>query len=336
MNRDERAHAMLLILNELLRIGNVNAEKRRIKSLNQEAILSNQRNVIDTNAIDWLCEDIYSNTVHSRTAKLLIAEKFEKIYEVCTRCMSTNRTVSCQIILLEILPRLLSFQNILEADNDNYEGCAVEPSSVFTYVLSLTNKHPQSLATLGLFILDKPQQLRARIPQLLGVIQQMLQSAINKRKASDENVFTCLTLVVRALDVNIENDIRNLLPLLFATGLSKGLIDVTYEIMVCIPSLKTDVQDGLLKELCQLLMNRKLPNKLDPPSSPPIPSGPVQVTNVAVTKLALAALAKFDFQRHALQMFIKYIAHVSISLLLLLVLLLHYDICCSYLKLEVN
>lgn len=85
--------------------------------------------------------------------------------------------------------------------------------------------------------------------------------------------------------------------------------------MQCIPGLKTDVQDGLLKELCQVLMNRKLPSKLDPPSAPPIPPCAVPVTNVALTKLALAALGKFDFQRHALQMFIKYIAHVSPSLM---------------------
>lgn len=96
--------------------------------------------------------------------------------------------------------------------------------------------------------------------------------------------------------------------------LISGLTDVAYEIMQSIPGLKTEAQDGLLKELCQLLMNRKLPSKLDPPTEPPMPAGSVNVTNVALTNLALATLGRFEFQRHALQMFINYIAHVRIGL----------------------
>ncbi|VDO69889.1 unnamed protein product [Onchocerca flexuosa] len=83
--------------------------------------------------------------------------------------------------------------------------------------------------------------------------------------------------------------------------------------MQSIPGLKTEAQDGLLKELCQLLMNRKLPSKLDPPTEPPMPAGPVNVANVALTNLALATLGRFEFQRHALQMFINYIAHGYLS-----------------------
>lgn len=71
------------------------------------------------------------------------------------------------------------------------------------------------------------------------------------------------------------------------------------------------VQEGLLKELCQLLMERKLPGKLDPPSEPFEPSGPIAIPNVSVVKLALASLSRFDFHSHHLLMFIRYIAHVS-------------------------
>uniref|UniRef100_F1KPT5 Serine/threonine-protein kinase TOR n=1 Tax=Ascaris suum TaxID=6253 RepID=F1KPT5_ASCSU len=307
LNREDRQHAMLLILNELLRIGNAAAEKARIKSLGRQPI-HNVRTVIDSNAIDWLTEEIYSATVDSRTARILIAEEFAKICEVCSRAMS-SRPLYCQTVLLEILPRLSSFQKTQDPHSEYYETTWVDPLPMFSYALSLTAKHPRALLAIGLLVLDRPVELRPKIGQLLVVIQQMLQAAINKRRPLDENVFTCLTLVVRALDATVETEMRALLPLIFSTGLSKGLIDVTYETMQCIPGLKTDVQDGLLKELCQVLMNRKLPSKLDPPSAPPIPPCAVPVTNVALTKLALAALGKFDFQRHALQMFIKYIAH---------------------------
>lgn len=90
-----------------------------------------------------------------------------------------------------------------------------------------------------------------------------------------------------------------------------GLTDVAFEIMQSVPGMKMEAQDGMLKELCQLLMNRKLPSKLDPPTEPPVPTGPVNVANVALISLALATLGRFEFQRHALQMFINYIAHVS-------------------------
>ncbi|KHN87555.1 Target of rapamycin -like protein [Toxocara canis] len=308
LNREDRQHAMLLILNELLRIGNAAAEKARIKSLGRQPI-QNVRTVIGSNAIDWLTEEIYSATVDSRTARMLIAEKFAKIYEVCSRATAC-RPLYCQTVLLEILPRLSSFQKTQDPNSEYYKTTWVDPLPMFSYALSLTSKHPRALLTIGLLVLDRPTELRSKIGQLLSVIQLMLQAAVNKRKPVDESVFTCLTLVVRALDTAVETEMRALLPLIFSTGLSKGsVMEVTHEAMRCIPGLKTDVQDGMLNELCQLLMNRKLPSKLDPPSSPPVPSAPVQVSNVALTKLALAALGKFDFQRHALQMFIKYIAH---------------------------
>lgn len=78
-----------------------------------------------------------------------------------------------------------------------------------------------------------------------------------------------------------------------------------------IPGLKTEVQDYLLKELYQMLLNQKFPSKLDPPTPPPLPSGPVVINNPTLIILALSTLGRFDFQRHSLQAFLKYIAHVS-------------------------
>lgn len=305
LSREERLHPMLLILNELLRIGNASAERTRIRSLGFQPV-QNVRTVIGSNAIDWLTERTYSVPVDSQTARLLVARNFKEISEVCTRALST-KLVYCQTVLLEIIPRLSSLQKTLDPSGELCGKSWVD--SVFMHALSLTAKHPSALFTIGLLFLDRPVELRPRVGQLIAVIQQMLQSSINKKKPLDENVFTCLTLVVRSLNEGIEAEMRSLLPLLFSTGLHKGLTDVTYETMCRIPGLKTEVQDGLLKELCQLLMNRKLPSKLDPPSDPPVPSGPVVVTNVTATKLALATLGRFEFQRHALQMFIRYIAH---------------------------
>lgn len=48
-----------------------------------------------------------------------------------------------------------------------------------------------------------------------------------------------------------------------------------------------DVLDGLLEQLHMLLMNQPRPNKLAPPTPPPIPSGPILSSNIELTKLAL-------------------------------------------------
>ncbi|VIO96237.1 Uncharacterized protein BM_BM1727 [Brugia malayi] len=309
LNRDERQHPMLLILNELLRIGNAPAERQRILALGCQP-QQNVRTVIGSNAIDWLTERTYSVTVDSRTANQLIAEKFSDIYRVCNLAC-TSRYVCCQTTLLEIFPRLSSFGKTQMVTSNNIFN--VDIASMFNHALNLTTKHSPAFFTLGLLVLDRPIELLLKLPRLFAVIQIQLQTATYKHKAVDEYVFLCLTLVIRALKEKIESEIKTLLPILLSTGLSKGLTDVAYEIMQSIPGLKTEAQDGLLKELCQLLMNRKLPSKLDPPTEPPIPVGPVNVTNVALTNLALATLGRFEFQRHALQMFINYIAHGYLS-----------------------
>jgi hypothetical protein len=118
--------------------------------------------------------------------------------------------------------------------------------------------------------------------------------------------------VVRSQKDKLYNEIQRMLPLLLMTGLSEGLTEVFEEIVHCIPSLKTDVLDGLMEQLYQLLMNRQLPSKLAPPTAPPVPSGPIQIANIELTQLALKTLGSFEFQRHALQMFMRYIALVRV------------------------
>ncbi|VDK68536.1 unnamed protein product [Litomosoides sigmodontis] len=311
LNRDERQHPMLLILNELLRIGNAPAERQRILALGCQP-QQNVRTVIGSNAIDWLTERTYSVTVDSRTANQLVAEKFSDIYRVCNLAC-TSRYVCCQTTLLEIFPRLSSFGKTQTLALNEANIFNVDIASMFNHALNLTAKYSPAFFTLGLLILDRSTELLSKLPRLFAVIQTQLQSATYKHKQVDEHVFLCLTLIIRALKEKVEVEIKSLLPILLSTGLSKGLTDVAYEIMQSISGLKTEAQDGLLKELCQLLMNRKLPSKLDPPTEPPMPSGPVNVTNVALTNLALATLGRFEFQRHALQMFINYIAHGYLS-----------------------
>lgn len=120
-----------------------------------------------------------------------------------------------------------------------------------------------------------------------------------------------MCLMVKSQKHFICEDIRRYLDLFFSTGLSAEMTKYFHEVVVNIPVLKTDVLDGLMEQLYQLLMYCPPPSKLAPPTGPPIPSGPVVVQNPSLTKLALETLGNFEFQRHTLQMFMRFIAQVS-------------------------
>lgn len=78
-----------------------------------------------------------------------------------------------------------------------------------------------------------------------------------------------------------------------------------------------------MEQLYLLLMNRPRPSKLAPPTPPPIPTEQIQPTDIELTKLALKTLGEFDFQRHTLQMFMRYIAQVCFLSFILLELLIY-------------
>jgi hypothetical protein len=58
-------------------------------------------------------------------------------------------------------------------------------------------------------------------------------------------------------------------------------------------------------------MGKAMPNKLATPQTPEQPTGPIAISDTRLTVLALDTLGQFQFPRHSLQMFLKYIAHVS-------------------------
>lgn len=62
-------------------------------------------------------------------------------------------------------------------------------------------------------------------------------------------------------------------------------------------------------------MHSQRPSKFDAPKPPPSPSNSIlfiKAEDVPTIRLALNALGSFDFQRHALQMFINFIAQVRV------------------------
>lgn len=96
---------------------------------------------------------------------------------------------------------------------------------------------------------------------------------------------------------------------------SPSLTVALREVVEKIPELKTDIQDGLLKQLSLILMHRPMPSKLLPPPPLELPANAIDVpsSDVPATVLALGTLSSFRFPRHWLEMFLKYVSAVSVT-----------------------
>lgn len=94
------------------------------------------------------------------------------------------------------------------------------------------------MATIRQTLPSKEHQPKKRLPQ------------------PDPAVFTCLALLSQASGDYIRSDIRDLLDSMLATGMSEALAAALHEISKFIPSLKKDIQDGLLRMLSQILMKK--------------------------------------------------------------------------------
>ncbi|KAL3082736.1 hypothetical protein niasHS_010538 [Heterodera schachtii] len=302
---DDCVHSSLLIFNELLRIADYEYEQIRIHHSVDGPIVqlgSRAGSIIGQNPIGWLIEKIRPATVESSTSRTLIIDCF--FSEVVKRCMDAlpSKSAHCQAILLEILPRLANFT---DSSNSHPFQNVQEAADHF---IAINNKFPQALLTLGLLSLNRPLEMRTRIPRIFQILIQHMQIAVNKKKQMPMLDFHCLSLLIQSQKSHLCERVRESLPLMFSTGISEGLIQALHVTIEHIPELKADVFDGLMDHLYQLLMDRPRPSKLAPPTPPPIPIGPIQPKNIPQTQLALKTLGEFNFSRHSLQMFLRYVA----------------------------
>ncbi|CAD5209675.1 unnamed protein product [Bursaphelenchus xylophilus] len=297
LSKDDSLHASLLLLNELLRVANATAEQRRLEiEGNQQRDVTGT--VVGQNPVTWLFQGIHRPAVESHTANLLISENY--FGEIIRKCMEASSTKSkeCQLLLLEIFPRIVCFRTSYDLPLDH----------IVEWTLGMLSKQPQAFLSFGLYSMERPQELNPKTSKFISMIAAQMNQNPLKRRAVAPNFFKALCLLVRSQKQTVCEDIRRNLSLILSTGLSKNLTELCHHTIANIPSLKTELLDGLMDQLYQLLMGLSPPSKLAPPTDPPIPHGPVSITNVALTELALETLGNFDFQRHTLQMFMRYIA----------------------------
>ncbi|XP_038044243.1 serine/threonine-protein kinase mTOR-like [Patiria miniata] len=371
LNRDDRVHGSLLIINELIRNSSMEGERlrREMEDVSQEqsqhehsfkpptpehwyrrnrnrflrlpkefhstslksrlSILSSgvgqglqhsQRSSV-TGALSSLVSPSLQpkpRFVESRFCRELMESKFD---EVCQQVLKyrNSRSPLIQQTLLTLIPRLAAFQPA------RFVSLYLD-DSVQHLLNSLRKERERSSAfqAVGLLSVAVKHEIMPHLQNILVIVKASLphkdyHSKKHKTSPVDPSVFTCISMLARAVGNNIYGDVKDILEPMLAVGLSPALTASLHDLAQQIPRLKKDIQDGLLKMLSLVLMNKPLkhpgtPKGLMSPVSPAGSSqGASEFGDITSTVLALQTLGSFDFEGHSLTQFVRHCADHFLS-----------------------
>lgn len=87
----------------------------------------------------------------------------------------------------------------------------------------------------------------------------------------DPTVYTCISMLSKAIGPAMCQEVRELLDSMLSAGLSPALTAALRDLAAQIPQLKKEIQEGLLKALSIILMGRHLKH----PGAPKTPTAAV-------------------------------------------------------------
>uniref|UniRef100_A0A2A4JTT6 Serine/threonine-protein kinase TOR n=1 Tax=Heliothis virescens TaxID=7102 RepID=A0A2A4JTT6_HELVI len=325
MTKEDRVHGGLLILNELLRCSNAVWEKKYsylMQSLDTQKDITVSDDIIFISTKlhspsvkrGYLCDGFKTENVtypvpiyESEVCRKLLTEKFERL---CRDVMSQRmlKTQGVPQILLVIIPRLAAF-------NKNYflDKYLI---STMNYLISCLRSREKdrnmAFTTLGLMAAALENDIKKYIPSIMEVIKQTLpirDSQTKKRVWIDPSIFACITLLGSAVKDLVLTDIKELLDAMFATGLSPSLTICLRELSNNLPSLRTEISEGLLNMLSLVLRNKPflhpgVPRSLEQQMSNM--SLVMEPQDTASIVLALRTLGTFNFEgQHSLLTFVR-------------------------------
>lgn len=212
-----------------------------------------------------------------------------------------------QVLLINI-PRLAAFDKELFLKK--------YLSSIMHYLLSCIRSREKdrnmAFITLGLMAAAIENDIKVYIPRTMDVIKQALpvrDSQSKKRMWVDPSIFACITLLSSAVKDLVTTDIRELLDAMFATGLSPSLTICLKELSNNLPTLRSEISEGLLNMLSLVLRNKPFLHPGVPRSMEQQMSNMNQVfepQDTASIVLALRTLGTFDFEgEHSLLTFVR-------------------------------
>ncbi|CAM4714382.1 unnamed protein product [Leuciscus chuanchicus] len=352
MNKDDRVHGALLILNELVRISSMEGERMReeMEEITQQQMVHDKyckelmgfstkpRHITpftsfqsvqpqQSNALLGLLGystpqgflsfgaapvPSKSTLVESRYCRELMEERFD---QVCRWVLKyrTSKNPLIQMTILNLLPRLAAFQPHIFTDQYLQDTMG--------HLLGCLKKEKERTAAfqaLGLLVVAVRAEIQPFLTKILEIIKAALppKDFAHKRQKTmqvDATVFTCISMLSRAMGPSIQQDVKELLEPMLAVGLSPALTAVLYDLSRQIPQLKKDIQDGLLKMLSLVLMHKPLRHPGMPKglayqlASPSLTNIP-EASDVGSITLALRTLGSFEFEGHSLTQFVRHCA----------------------------
>lgn len=328
VNRDDRIHGSLLVLNELLRCSNSEWEYtfNEINTFIQYLPPQQMQDYLNSNSRFFNLSQkipLFSNKTRAMSPAELVVQPMspsDPLYEssACRSIISENFDAICAAVLtqrvssrsphihntlLAILPRLAAF--------NKEKFVEIHLSGVMLYLLTTVRSRERdrygAFLTIGLIAIAIKGKIQPYLSKIMEVIRNSLPSRDtgSGKKRLEPAIFGCVTLLAHAVNSVIKDDIKQLLPSMFASGLSPALTTALRELAKTIPQLKREISEGLLGMLSNIVMNTDLRHPGQPYSILPTASVQPVIYDVSSTVLALRTLGNFNFDGRSLLQFVK-------------------------------
>ncbi|KAL1122375.1 hypothetical protein AAG570_003780 [Ranatra chinensis] len=319
--RDDRIHGSLLVLNELFRCSNTEWE-RTYQTLNSNIYTPPQQQDC-MSFLPRIKLPIFSTKPRRMSPLELVVKPLataEPLYEssacralvteyydhICSLVLEqrVSRSPHIHSALLTILPRLAAF--------NREKFVKTHLNAVMVYLLSTLRGRERdrsaAFITIGYIAVAVEMNIMSHLPKIMDVIRANLpnKDTGSGKKRLESALFGCITLLGHAVSVLIKDDIKQLLPAMFASGLTSPLTTTLRELVKTVPQLKRQISEGLLDMISQVVMNTELRHPGQPVASGSGTSMPPTPQDVASIVLALRTLGSFNFDGHSLLQFVRH------------------------------
>ncbi|CAA9998750.1 unnamed protein product [Nesidiocoris tenuis] len=319
INRDDRIHGSLLVFNELMRCSNAKWEHKK-HNLDRKLLFTPQHHdslpflqkirlpMLFNKSRNSGSESLFrpppvdEPICESSACRSLMSEHFD---EICLSVLAQKMSKSPHIhqTLLSILPRLAAFNRQKFVD--------LHLPSVMGYLLGTVRQKEReksaAFLAIGFIAVAVETDILIHLPKIMETVRASMtnRETGSGKKRLEPALFGCVTLLGIAVGDNIKDDVKQLLPAMFASGLSPALTTALRGLARTIPLLKRQISEGLLGMLSQVVMNTELRHPGQPAQSSNV--GAVQLVpfDVASTVLALQTLGTFDFDGYSLLQFVR-------------------------------